>query len=82
MIDFFEMHNPDGTMLSCLRADGLPRGMSYTIKIREDGWCESKSRAHGNGSIRYYSHRTYAEAQAHALTWAKRKIREATREAA
>ena len=82
MIDFFEMHNHDGTMLSCLRADGLPRGMSYTIKIHDNGRCEAKSRAHGNGSVRYYMHRTYAEAQAHALTWAKRKIREAAREAA
>ena len=76
MIEFVETALPHGCMNSRLRADGLPAGMYYHIKVQPDGRCEAKSRANGNGSVRYYSHRTYDEALEHATKWAQRKIRE------
>lgn len=82
MIEFVETALPHGYMSSRLRAEGLPTGMYYHIKVRPDGWCEAKSRANGNGSVRYYSHRTYDEALEHATKWAKRKIAEGKREQA
>jgi hypothetical protein len=79
MIEFIETALPDGHGRSRLRAEGLPAGMAYTITVRPDGWCEAKSRANGNGSVRYYSHRSYDEAMTHATQWARRKIAEAKR---
>jgi hypothetical protein len=79
MIEFIETALPHGNMRSRLRADGLPAGMYYDITVRPDGRCEAKSRANGNGSVRYYSHSTYDEAMAHATQWAKRKIAERAR---
>jgi len=76
MIDFFETHFPDGTMSARVRADGLPKGMHYCVTLWSDGKCTARSQAYGNGSVRYYTHRTYEAALAHAYAWAKRKIAE------
>lgn len=80
MIDFTETVFPLGGMRAQLRADGLPAGMYYTITQWVDGKVTAKSRAHGNGSVRYYYHATYDEALDHATAWAMRKIAEAKRE--
>lgn len=78
MIDFTETILPLGGMKARVRADGLPAGMYYHITLRHDGRVTSKSRANGNGSVRYYTHRTYEEALAHGYNWAKRKVAEAS----
>ena len=80
MIDFFETALPHGHMSVRLRATDLPAGMYYHIKVQPDGKATAKSRAHGNGSVRYYHHATYDEALDHATAWARRKIAEAKRE--
>lgn len=79
MIQFSEKFTSDGGMRAEVHADGLPSGMYYQIQLRADGKCLAKSRAYGNGSIRYYSHRSYEEALAHGFQWAKRKVAEAKR---
>ena len=89
MIEFSEKVVADGVMKVALLCPELPvacdgRKYRYVITVCSDGWCRTSSRANGNGSIRYYSFRTYAQAQEHAVRWAKRKIAEArsSREAA
>ena len=77
MIEFMETARPDGHMLSRLRADGLPKGMYYSITVWQDGRCTASSRGYGNGSVRYYDHASYEEAMQHATSWAKRKLAEA-----
>ena len=79
MIEFKETFTFDGITLVKLVADGMPdRGNSkdyqYTITVWPAGNALSKSRAWGNGSVRYYHFKTYAEAQEHAVKWAKRQI--------
>ena len=84
-IDFLETYNDDGTITAELRANetlGKRREWKdyrLTITVRDDGWCETRSRAHGAGSTRYYTHKSYDDAQAHAVAWARRKIAEARR---
>ena len=81
MIEFNELVHRNGRFTSALSSPDLPAGMYYRLWEDNHGrWC-SKSRADGNGSIRYHSHRTLAEAQAHGVKWAKRKIAEAKRAA-
>ena len=77
MIEFFERFRPDGGMSASVRADGLPEGMHYRITYWPDGKVTAQSRAHGRGSVRYYTHRTYMEALAHGYHWAQRKVTEA-----
>jgi len=82
MIEFRETYNADGTADIRLVAPELPkaydgRQYAYTIRVREDGWCECKSRAEGPGTTRYYSFRQLDDAFAHGTKWAKRKISEA-----
>ncbi len=77
MIDFTETVLPMGGMRARVRAGDLPDGMYYHITLWADGKVTSKSRANGNGSVRYYTHRTYDEALAHGFNWAKRKVAEA-----
>jgi hypothetical protein len=82
MIEFRETYNADGTADIRLVAPELPkaydgRQYAYTIRVREDGWCECKSRAEGPGTTRYYSFRQLDDAFAHGMKWAKRKISEA-----
>lgn len=82
MIEFVETFREDGSAFVRMKANGLPTtrdatDYTYRIIIAPDGWCESRSRAHGAGSTRYRVFRTYAEAQAHGIKWAKRKIAEA-----
>lgn len=84
MIEFIELHLPTGHCKVRVVADGMPTtrdpaDFTYRITIDPDGWCECRSRAHGAGSTRYRTFRTYAHAQAHAIKWAKRKIAEARR---
>jgi hypothetical protein len=84
MIEFFETHNADGTSDIRLVAPALPKAydgkqFSYTIRLRDDGWCECKSRADGPGSTRYYAFRRLDDAFAHGMKWAKRKIAESKR---
>lgn len=74
MIDFTEKFFSDGSMAASVRADGLPAGMYYRVHRWPDGRCTAKSRGHGNGSVRYYSHRSYEEALAHGFLWAARKV--------
>jgi len=81
MIEFVERYTPDGYMLVSMKADRLPAGMYCKLTVRPDGWTEMKTRANGNGSIRYRSLRTYSEARVAAIKWAGRKIREARAEA-
>lgn len=84
-IDFLETYNNDGSITAELRANeplGKRRESKdyrLTITVRDDGWCETRSRAYGMGSTRYYTHKSYDEAQAHAVAWARRKIAEARR---
>lgn len=81
MIEFKETHHPERSyMMSQLRATGLPADHWYTIYRYDDGHCTARSRASGNGSIRYYDHATYDDAMAHATKWAQRKIREAAKD--
>jgi hypothetical protein len=82
MIEFRETYNADGTADIRMVAPELPkaydgRQYAYTIRVREDGWCECKSRAEGPGTTRYYSFRKLDDAFAHGMKWAKRKISEA-----
>lgn len=79
MIEFIENGNREGYLSISVQAEGLPmrrdpKDFRYHITVRPDGWCETRSRANGAGSVRYYNFRTYAEAQAHATKWVKRKI--------
>lgn len=81
MVEFLEKHHADGTSTIVMVSDELPNGYdgkryAYTIRVREDGWCECKSRSNGPGSTRYYSFRTLDQAFTHGMKWAKRKIRE------
>ena len=80
MIDFTETVLPMGGMRAHIRADGLPDGMYYRITMWADGKVTAKSRAYGNGSVRYYTHSTYDEALTHGANWAKRKVAEAERQ--
>jgi len=78
-IEFVERYTNGGEMQVRLVAPNLPKAYdgkqyAYQIRVRTDGWCECRSRAGGNGSIRYYTFQTLDEAMAHAVTWAKRKI--------
>jgi len=77
MIEFFESYMLDGSMTARVKSPDLPKGMGYTITLWNDGKVTARSRAHGNGSVRYYSHSTYDEALAHGYAWAQRKIAEA-----
>ena len=79
MIDYTEKSFPDGTMTASIKATGLPFGMHYVITLWADGKCTARSRADGNGSVRYYTHRNYEAALAHGHTWARRKIAECRR---
>ena len=84
MIEFNETYNADGTSDIHLVAPALPKAYdgkqyAYTIRVREDGWCECKSRADGPGSTRYYAFRRLDDAFSHGMKWAKRKIAESKR---
>ena len=79
MIEFIECHMNDGSMSARVKSAELPSGMRYTVTLWSDGAVTAQSRANGDGSVRYYTHRTYAEALAHGYTWAQRKIDEARR---
>lgn len=79
MIEFKETFSFDGITLVKLCADGMPernngKDYQYTITVWPEGRAMGKSRAWGNGSVRYYQFKTYAEAQEHAVKWAKRQI--------
>ena len=80
MIEFIERHMADGSMTARVKADGLPAEMRYIVTQWPDGKVTARSQAYGNGSVRYYTHRTYDAALAHAYTWASRKIAEARRQ--
>ena len=79
MIEFIERHMADGSMTARVRADGLPQGMRYIITYWPDGTVTAQSRANGNWSVRYYTHRTYPAAMRHGYRWAQRKMAEARR---
>jgi hypothetical protein len=84
MIEFSETYNANGTADIRMVAPALPKAYdgkqySYTIWVREDGWCFSMSRSEGPGSTRYYKFRTLDETFAHGMKWAKRKIAQAKR---
>jgi hypothetical protein len=79
MIEFKETFHFDGITVVSLVADGMPercdaRDYKYKITVFPEGKAISKSRASGNGSVRYHHFRTYEEAQEHAVKWAKRQI--------
>jgi hypothetical protein len=81
MIEFKETFTFEGLTVVKLVADGLParcnpKDYKYTITVWPEGHAVGKSRSCGNGSVRYHHFKTYAEAQEHAVTWAKRKIAE------
>jgi hypothetical protein len=79
MIEFIETYDTLGNLNARLKADGMPsrcnaQDYTYTITVFESGSAYSKSRACGNGSVRHHVFMTYAEAQEHAIKWAKRMI--------
>ena len=76
MIEFIERHMADGSMTARVKSDQLPAEMRYIITQWPDGKITGRSQAYGNGSVRYYTHRTYDAALAHAYAWASRKIAE------
>jgi hypothetical protein len=79
MIEFKETFQFDGITMVSLVADGMPercdpRDYKYSITVYPEGRALGKSRACGNGSVRYYRFKTYEQAQEHAIKWAKRQI--------
>jgi hypothetical protein len=62
------------------RVDGLPPGMYCILKPLSNGTWHRKTRANGNGSIRYDNHRDQQAAFAAATQWGKRKLLEHIRE--
>jgi len=53
--------------------------IEFFERFRPDGGMKvtAQSRAHGRGSVRYYTHRSYMEALSHGYHWAQRKVTEA-----
>lgn len=49
------------------------------VDLKHMAYYQRKTRAHGNGSVRYDSHKTYPEALAAGLAWANRKALEIER---
>ena len=79
MMEFKETYHPTGEITSRLVCDELPaaydgRRYSWVITVKPNGVCHSRSRAEGNGSVRYYYDFSYDDAMAHAVSWAERKI--------
>ena len=86
MSEFLETYKRDGIIRVSLKADSMPtawacdsQDYTYTITVFPAGNALGKSRACGNGSVRYHRFNTYAEAQEHATAWAKRKQAEERR---
>ena len=75
VISFEETQTERGPRAT-LVAPELPAGFSCTIYPDGTGFSR-KTKANGNGSIRYDWHVNYGDARAAAIKWAKRKIREA-----
>jgi hypothetical protein len=76
--EFSETSDRDGVAVSVLECPELPAG--YYCVIRKNGrGFQRKTRADGNGSIRYHSHPTLEDARAAAVKWARRKVAEAKR---
>jgi len=77
-VEFRETYNAAGTQafVSWLVSPAMPRGMSAQISSYY-GQFRLRTKAHGNGSIRFRNFKTYEEAQAAALHWLQRKVKEA-----
>ena len=77
-IDFSEAINREGLTVSVLVCHQLPAGFRCTI-TPNGRLFQRKTKANGNGSIRYHQHDTLEDARAAAVRWARRKMAEANR---
>ena len=77
-IEFSERIDREGVAVLVLVCPQLPPG--FWCSIKKDGRrFQRKTRANGNGSIRYHQHDTTEDACAAATRWARRKLREASK---
>ncbi len=88
-IEFAESFLPNGCLFARLACNELPtardgRRFSFTIQQIPEGeyaagWFQCRSRADGDGSLRYRTYRTLEEAEEVGRKWVTRKVMEVRR---